>query len=153
MGITGDADRMDATTISDTVNTASRLESLTKHYRASIILSDACIKQITEKENFHLRYLGLVQLKGKYETLHIHECFSDNEKQEILKKQDSLPIFNEGINQYLNSSFDIAVKAFQSITKLHPEDETAAFFLDTAKKCLENGEGVKGKGVIEMTNK
>jgi len=29
MGITGDNDRMDATTISDTVNTSSRLESLT----------------------------------------------------------------------------------------------------------------------------
>jgi class 3 adenylate cyclase len=29
MGITGDQDRLDATTIADTVNTASRLESLT----------------------------------------------------------------------------------------------------------------------------
>ncbi|HQS52317.1 MAG TPA: adenylate/guanylate cyclase domain-containing protein, partial [Daejeonella sp.] len=36
MGITGDADRLDATTISDTVNTASRLESLTKQYKADI---------------------------------------------------------------------------------------------------------------------
>ena len=69
MGITGDDDRLDATTISDTVNTASRLESLTKYYKASIVLSDACLEQITQKEKFHLRYIGLVQLKGKQQSI------------------------------------------------------------------------------------
>ena len=46
MGITGDKDRLDATTISDTVNTASRIESLTKYYKAGILLSDATLKEI-----------------------------------------------------------------------------------------------------------
>ncbi len=50
MGITGDENRMDATTISDTVNIASRLESLTKHYSVNIILSDSSLKQIEQKE-------------------------------------------------------------------------------------------------------
>jgi class 3 adenylate cyclase len=153
MGITGDADRMDATTISDTVNTASRLESLSKHYKANIIISDACLKQITEKEHFHLRYLGLVQLKGKHESLHIHECFSDHTGDEIIKKKSTLSAFNEGINQYLNSSFDNAVKTFQSITEIHPEDQTSAFFLDTAKKYLQAGDTQSRAGVIEMLSK
>ncbi|MGI8583257.1 MAG: adenylate/guanylate cyclase domain-containing protein [Chitinophagaceae bacterium] len=152
MGITGDAARMDATTISDTVNTASRLETLTKHYKASIILSDACLKQMPEKENYHLRYLGLVQLKGKHESLHIHECFSANTSKEIERKQNTLAAFNEGINQYISSSFDNAVGYFQSITELHPEDETALFFLTTAKKYLQKGEE-NFTGIVEMTNK
>ena len=54
MGITGDKDRMDACTISDTVNTASRVESLTKHYKASILLSEESLKQIEHPEVFHL---------------------------------------------------------------------------------------------------
>ncbi len=152
MGITGDADRMDATTISDTVNTASRLETLTKHYKAGIILSDACLKQMPEKENYHLRYLGLVQLKGKHESLHIHECFSANTSEEIERKQNTLAAFNEGINQYISSSFDNAVRYFQSITELHPEDETALFFLNTAKKYLQKGEE-NFTGIVEMMNK
>ena len=68
MGITGDKDRYGACTISDTVNTASRIESLTKHYKASILLSDATLDQIVAKENFLLRSLGMVQLKGKQVT-------------------------------------------------------------------------------------
>src|SRR6476660_1164835 len=57
MGITGDENRMDATTISDTVNIASRLESLTKHYSVNVILSDSSLKQIEQKDGIHLRSL------------------------------------------------------------------------------------------------
>ena len=151
MGITGDADRMDATTISDTVNTASRLESLTKHYKASVILSDACLKQMPDKEKFHLRYLGLVQLKGKEESLHIHECFSGNAPETVLKKQNTLAEFNAGINQYISSSFDIAAKTFQAITESHPDDQTASFFYDTATKYLQGNQN--RSGVVEMASK
>ncbi|HQS06944.1 MAG TPA: adenylate/guanylate cyclase domain-containing protein, partial [Daejeonella sp.] len=105
MGITGDADRLDATTISDTVNTASRLESLTKQYKADIILSDACAEQIVQKEKFHLRNIGLVQLKGKHRSINIHECFNGNSEEDIFKKQRTLSTFNMGIYNYLNSSF------------------------------------------------
>ena len=153
MGITGDADRMDATTISDTVNTASRLESLTKYYKANVILSDACIQQINKKENYHLRYLGQVQLKGKNESLHIHECFSGNAKEEIAKKQNTLATFNDGISHYLNSSFEIAVTAFETVTALHPEDQTAAFFLEATQKYLQAGNTQARPGIIEMASK
>lgn len=149
MGITGDEDRMDATTISDTVNTASRLEGLTKHYRTRILLSDTCLVQI-EKEKFDLRYLGLVQLKGKQETLHIHECFSGNPTEDLLKKRKTLSFFNEGMKQYLNSSFNDSVRAFEMVTEIHPEDHTASFFLSNAKKYLQKGTPENWNGVVEM---
>jgi hypothetical protein len=147
MGITGDLDRMDATTISDTVNTASRLEGLTKHYKANIIISAACLNQITNREDFHMRNLGLVQLKGKNESIEIHECFSANPAEVLSKKLNTLAAFNTGISHYINSSFDIAVQEFESITTFHPEDQTALFFLDTAKKCLADQNRT---GVVEM---
>lgn len=153
MGITGDADRLDATTISDTVNTASRLESLTKYYKASIVLSDACLEQITQKEKFHLRYIGLVQLKGKQQSIKIHECFSGNTEEDIFKKQKTLSTFNEGIDNYLNRSFGTAVQAFLSVAEVHPEDRTAEFFLTNAKHYLKKGVPENWVGVLEMMNK
>ena len=149
MGITGDNYRMDAATISDTVNTASRLESLTKHYNANILLSDACLLQI-DKSKFHLRYLGLVQLKGKQEPIHVYECFSGNQADDVLKKEKTLSFFNEGINHYLTSSFESSVKAFELVTKIHPQDDTAAFFLSSAKKYLSKGVPENWNGAIEM---
>lgn len=153
MGITGDADRLDATTISDTVNTSSRLEGLTKYYRAGIILSNTCMDQIRDKENFHLRYIGLVQLKGKQQSMKIHECFSGNSPENIVKKQKTLSIFNEGIDNYVNSSFQNAINAFSSVAEVNPEDNTVEFFLTNAKKYLQQGVPDNWAGVLEMTEK
>ncbi|HQT21982.1 MAG: hypothetical protein B7X86_03775 [Sphingobacteriales bacterium 17-39-43] len=153
MGITGDADRLDATTISDTVNTASRLESLTKQYKADIILSDACAEQIVQKEKFHLRNIGLVQLKGKHRSINIHECFNGNSEEDIFKKQRTLSTFNMGIYNYLNSSFAASVQAFNSVVEVHPGDRTAEFFLSNAKDFMKNGTPENWTGVLEMRTK
>ncbi len=58
MGIIGDQHRLDAATISDTVNTASRIESLTKHYGVSILLSEDSLKKMENPDMFNLRYWG-----------------------------------------------------------------------------------------------
>lgn len=153
MGITGDIHRLDATTISDTVNTAARLESLTKYYKGSIIISDATLQQISNPGIFHLRHLGMVQLKGKLAPISIHECFSGNTLKELQKKLDTLALFNEGILKYQNRHFDIAVSAFQSVLDVHPEDQTSKFFLMNATRYVTTGAPSNWMGVEEMHNK
>jgi adenylate cyclase len=153
MGITGDLERMDAATISDTVNTASRIESLTKYYRANILLSDASLEQIQQQETFHLRPLGRVQVKGKKAPVGIFECFSGNTEEEIYKKEKTLSAFNNGMIHYLNKSFSDAIDSFSEVTRSHPEDLTAEFFLDNATRYLQKGVPENWAGVIEMTNK
>ena len=139
MGITGDKDRMDATTISDTVNTASRLESLTKNFKANIILSDASLKQITGQENLRLRYLGPVQLKGKHESIHIHECFDCDPASRLEKKISTLTVFNEGVSHYLNNAFDEAAISFQKVIDSNPDDHTAKIFLLNTQSLMDSG--------------
>ena len=46
MGITGDVERMEASTISDTVNTAARIEGLSKHFGTYILLTESCIEDL-----------------------------------------------------------------------------------------------------------
>lgn len=153
MGITGDKDRLDATTISDTVNTASRIESLTKHYKASILLSEITLQQIQHPENFHLRYLGKVQVKGRHSSIGIYECFGSEEEQQVVKKEETLAIFNDGIHHYLNKSFTSAIKCFLSVTEINIEDSTAQFFLDHSMHCNQKGVPENWSGVVEMVNK
>ncbi len=153
MGITGDDQRLDACTISDTVNTAARLESLTKHYKAGIILSQASLDQIEKKDDFHLRNLGLVQLKGKQESIRIHECFSGSTDQEIFKKSVTLPLFNRGVTAYLDKSFEQAHEAFQKVAEADPADRTAKFFSLHTREIVETGLSATRGGVVEMQEK
>jgi adenylate cyclase len=153
MGITGDKDRMDATTISDTVNIASRLESLTKHYSVNIILSDSSLKQIGQKDGFHLRSLGLVQLKGKREAVEIHECFDSNPVPDKEKKLNTLAAFNEGVSFFLNKSFQEANLAFKKVVDTDPGDHTAKFFYRNTKKIIEEGVFENGAGIVAMHEK
>jgi class 3 adenylate cyclase len=153
MGITGDYDRMDACTISDTVNTASRVESLTKHYKASILLSDASLKQIENADIFHLRNLGFVQLKGKLSSINVHECFSCNTEMELQKKLETLSVFNDGVSFYLNKLFSNAHEAFKSVTEMDPNDRTANFFYNHTRQIIESGVVKEKSGVVEMEEK
>jgi class 3 adenylate cyclase len=153
MGITGDHERMDATTIADTVNTASRLESLTKYYKANILLSEASLKNMVNAETFDLRHLGGVQLKGKMESINIYECFNGSDENDVKKKLASLSFFSEAMTDYLNQSFTEAHDKFYRVLELHPEDLTTKLFLNKTDHYLNNGTPHNWTGVEEMHNK
>jgi class 3 adenylate cyclase len=136
MGITGDKERMDATTISDTVNTASRIESLTKHYKGNIIITEDTYRQISSLDSFHLRPLGRVNVKGKQAALIIYECFTGNAPGQLQNKLATLALFNEAINHYLNKSFVSAISTFSRVLEQDPYDQTAKFFLKNSR-CHE----------------
>lgn len=65
LGTVGDGNRLDVTVISDTVNVAARLESLTKDRDESIIISGSVVKSLQHPEQFALQELGTALIKGR----------------------------------------------------------------------------------------
>ena len=153
MGIIGDQKRMDAATISDTVNTASRIESLTKFYGVSILLSEDSYVKIDKKENFRFRYMGQVQVKGKQEPVGIYECFDGDMPELAEKKYASLELFQEGLNHYFSKDFPRASVVFQEILKTNPDDSVAKLFLNKAAQYIGSGVADDWSGVEMMTFK
>ena len=153
MGITGDENRLDAATISDTVNTAARIESLTKYYRSPLLLSGETLRQISDHNKYHLRHLGKVQLKGKHNLLSIVECINGYPVEDLEKKMKTLSPFSEAMNYYVNQCFENAIQLFQHIIAADPDDLTAIFFMENASRYLKNGVPENWTGAEEMLSK
>ena len=153
MGITGDDQRMDAAIISDTVNSASRVESLSKYYSASILLSEVSINGLDDASKFNFRYLGKVQVKGKNNSLKIYECFDGDGDEIIEKKIASLSSFNDGMNHYFEKDFAMAALGFQQVIKENPQDYTAKLFLQKSGQFIATGVPHDWDGVEVMSSK
>ncbi len=142
MGIIGDLKRMDATTIADSVNTASRIENLNKYYGTRILFSENSLDKLENPSKFNYRYLGKVVMKGKQVPIGIYECF-DGDPEEIRSlKSKTLTRFEQALMYYFEKNFIKAVELLKEIVDANPQDVTARLFLD---KAMNN----KSVGVLE----
>jgi len=73
IGALGAEERIDSTVIGDVVNTAARLQELTKHYGCRIIASQSVISQLNQPELFHFRWIDNVIPRGKQQAQDIYE--------------------------------------------------------------------------------
>jgi signal transduction histidine kinase/class 3 adenylate cyclase/ActR/RegA family two-component response regulator len=153
MGITGDDKRMDAAIISDTVNTASRIESLSKHYHANILLSEACIKDLKYPEDFHFRFLGKVRVKGKNNVLKIFECFDGDHPDLAAKKDETVILFNEGLELYYEKKFSRSAEIFRDVISKNPEDVMAKIFFQKIEDLIEGDVPDNWDGIEVMASK
>jgi len=153
MGITGDEHRMDAATISDTVNTAARIESLTKYYRSPLLLSEHTLQYLNGQNKFHFRHLGNVRLKGKNNLLAIIECINGFDDIQFERKLQTLSLFNDAMSSYHDQQFENALQIFQTIHSQDPDDLTTIYFLDKTKKYLREGTPKNWTGAEEMVSK
>ncbi|MEO5945193.1 MAG: adenylate/guanylate cyclase domain-containing protein [Chitinophagaceae bacterium] len=153
MGITGDEHRLDACTISDTVNTASRIESLTKYYKSPLLLSQETFLEINSPQDFHIRHLGAVRLKGKNKLLNIIECFDGSYEEDYDNKMKTLSVFTEAMNYYNDQQFEKAINLFQQVIDKDSKDLTAHHFMFNANKYFRDGVAENWTGAEEMMSK
>ena len=139
LGIIGDEKRMDVGVVSDTVNTAARMEGLTKFYGASTIVSGSTFDGIAETDGLHYRFLGQVLVKGKKEPIKIYDFYDGDDERIGLKKENCQDLFKGGLNAYFARDFKTAKKAFADILKIFPEDKASQFYFEKSKTYAKTG--------------
>jgi class 3 adenylate cyclase len=150
LGMLGTAQRMSTGVISDTVNTASRIEGLTKFFGAQIIISESSLSQIKDSTQFSFRSLGKVRVKGKQDVLRIYEILDglpeDQKNLKIITNED----FESGLKAYFDKNFQLAMVDFEKVLSINPDDLAAKIYWSNAEKFLKERVSVDWKGELKM---
>jgi adenylate cyclase len=115
------------TVIGDTVNLASRLESINKLYGTSIILSEETYR--LAQQAIEARELDLITVAGKTEPVRIYEAMgrAGELKPEQSKLRDE---FASGLAAYRRQDWDAAQTHFEGCLDTVVEDGPAQIFLE-----------------------
>ena len=139
MGIIGDDERWEPTITSDAVNSAARIENLTKYYDVSVVVSEATFNALRDPERYHHRFLDSVMVEGKLQPLSIHEVFDADPQDLLERKASTASILKQGQGLYFEGNFVEAVKRFAEILKVLPDDTITKHYLKRSSQYLLDG--------------
>ena len=130
LGIIGEESRMQGDVLSDAVNLAARLESLTKYYGVSIIISGDTLLHLEHPDRYNTRLLDQVIVKGKTESIALFEVLDAEPKKIFQLKKVSQMMFEQGLFYYFNKDFAKAHDHFKHVLSINPDDRTSQLYLD-----------------------
>lgn len=134
-GNIGSQEKADPTVIGDAVNLASRLEALTRTYAVDILVGVRASELIHDE--FHLRSVALVQVKGKTKPVEIFALIgakNDPGDPEFLQR---LETYEAGFRKFRERDFTQAKILISQFLEFYPDDKLAQMYLERALEYEE----------------
>jgi two-component system sensor histidine kinase ChiS len=139
MGVVGIHGRMQNTVISDSVNLASRLESMTKAFGVSLTISEETFQKLADPGAYKFRYLGQMRVKGKIDPVRVFEIYDGIDPSLMERKIKTNRYFEEGMFSYSKKDYGAALDNFRKVREILPEDKASIFYMDY---CIERMEAL-----------
>jgi PAS domain S-box-containing protein len=128
LGIVGGKSRMDGTVVSDAVNLASRIESLTKNYGVSLLITQQTFDRLTNPGDYAIRVIDKVQVKGKSEWVTVYEVFDADLAEVKAGKLATMQLFTEALSLYNMKNFRQAAGLLADCLWQNPGDKVARIY-------------------------
>ncbi|MEG4499726.1 AAA family ATPase [Microcoleus sp. F10-C6] len=145
LGTVGGPNRMDGTVISDAVNLASRVESLTKNYGVALLITQPTYTRLKNPSQYAIRTLDTVKVKGKSEAVTIYEVFDADPPEIKQAKLVTLELFAEARALYSEGKLFEAARLFSECWRQNPGDRVAKIYWERCQSALVTRTKIKDR--------
>lgn len=146
VGNMGSRRRFDYTAMGDTINLASRLEGVCKHYQVPVLVGERTYESV--KDAILGRKVDIIRVVGKKKPVSVYEIIGEEGKVEA-GQLSRIRRFDEALSGYENGQWEAARELFLRIE----EDPLSMMYANRCLRLLQSPPPPDWDGVFELKEK
>ena len=138
LGVIGNDERLDSIVISNTYSSAEKLQTATKVYSNTIIISDSIRNSLMHPENFHIRRIQETITIGETVQTAFYEVYDCDAPDVQTKKQKTASYIETALKKLQERSYANAQTYIAKSLEIFPDDPLALYYQKLIREIIYN---------------